>query len=222
MEGTKARRQGGAKAAQAFGLGCIVAAIGACGTGDFDNENDRLRRLTLEQESQIKALEAQRSELESKLAESNRAREAALDPDILAALPRCAGISIETLSGLQRPRAGETGGPRVIVYIDPFDGRQRFVQIVGTLTVDAVLAGPTGDAAPVTVTATLTPPQVRDAYRDSITGSFYSVEVPVDAAAVPSEGTITIRARFVDALSGLTHDAETTSRIRPDPSPGSR
>jgi hypothetical protein len=190
-------------------------ALGSCGARNFDNENDRLRRLTLEQGGKIKALEADRAELEAKLAEANRAREAALDPDVLAALPRCAGIGLESLSGVQRARDGEAGGPRVVAFIDPFDGRQRFVQIVGTLTVDAVIAGPTGDAAPLTVTATLGPADVREAYRTTMTGYYYLVEIPVDAGAVPGEGTVTIRARFVDALSGLTHEAEVTSRIRP-------
>ena len=217
MEATQRRSDAATKGRAIAGLALLSLALGGCGVKHFATENDRLRRLTLEQESQIKALEAENSELQTKLTEANLARETALDPEVLAALPRCAGIIIETLSGLEWPRAGETQGPRVIVYIDPFDGRQRFVQIVGTLTVDAIIAGPTGDPSPLTVTVTLKPAEVRDAYRDSVTGSFYSVSVPIEADAIPTEGTVTIRARFVDALTGLTHDAESMSRIRPQP-----
>jgi hypothetical protein len=212
VKSTERRRRGATGAGLV--LACIVSALPACGTRDFDNENDRLRRLALDQEAQIKALRSERSELLAKLAGAERAREAALDPDVLDAIPRCAGIGLDALSGLQRPREGERGGPKVVGYVDPFDGRQRFVQIVGTLTVDAIIAGPTGDAAPVVVHATLGPAEVRDAYRTSITGYYYLVEVPVEAGAVPAGGTVTIRARFVDALTGQSHDAQTTSQIR--------
>src|SRR5512134_1602578 len=104
-----------------LGLACVVVAAVGCGARNFDNENDRLRRLTLEQEGRIKALETDRAELEAKLAEASRARDAALDPDVLAAIPRCAGISLESISGLQRAREGEATGPKVVAYVDPFD-----------------------------------------------------------------------------------------------------
>jgi hypothetical protein len=193
----------------------LSSALGACGVKDFENENDRLRRLTLEQEGLIRALRAESSEYKAKLAEANLAREAALDPDILEAIPRCAGIGIDELSGLHLPRPGEDVIPKVVIYVDPFDGRDRFIQIVGTLTVDAIIAGATGDAAPLIVSTTLGPADVRDAYRAAVlTGYYYLVELPVEASAIPPEGTVTLRARFADALTGEAHDAEATSRIR--------
>jgi hypothetical protein len=170
----------------------------------------------MEQEGQIEALEAERGELAAKLAEAERAREAALPADVLAAIPRCAGIRLDGLSGLQRASEGEAdGAAKIIAYVEPFDGRQRFLQIAGTLTVDAIVAGPPGSGGePVTVSVSLGPAELREAYRTALTGYYYLAELPIDSALLPAEGTVTIRARFVDAIGGQTHDAEATSAIR--------
>ncbi len=185
--------------------GCTVG--GSKGVGA---ENTRLRAELIESQRQVAALTAQREELATKLAEANRAREAALAPDVLAALPRVAGVRIGSLSGFS-PSDRALPATRVDIYVEPYDGRDRFVQIVGSLSVEAVALGSAGDSnQPPRVLASqvLTAGQVRDAYRSGITGTHYSTELPLTPALAQRTGTLMLRVRFADALSGREFTAE--------------
>lgn len=185
--------------------GCTVG--GSKGVGV---ENARLRTELAETQKQVAALNAEREELLTKLAEANSARQAALTPDVLAALPRVAGVRIGSLSGLA-PSDRALAATRADIYVEPFDGRDRFVQIVGTLSVEAVVMGRAADGKePPRVLASqmLTPAQVRDAYRSGFTGTHYSVELPFSPAMAERKGTLLLRVRFADALSGREFAAE--------------
>ena len=190
------------------------SSLGGCtigGSRGVGVENNRLRDELAAANKKIESLSAERDELTTKLVQQR----GDVPPDVLAATPALASISIGSLSGLVP--ADPATAKRVDVYIAPIDGRQRFVQIVGTLQIDAVLEVADADASKSAepqplASATLTPTQVRDAYRSGFTGTHYTVELPLNAptpaALARRQGTLVLRARFVDAWSGRTFTCE--------------
>lgn len=196
-----------ALAAIIFG-GCSSPTIG--GKKGFATANDELRRRVVELEDQNRLLASQRDELSVKLAEEQRVREGLVTADVLAAIPRCAGIEIDSLSGIDPldPSKPATG---LILYVEPFDGERRFVQLVGTVRVEALeLSEPAGTVEPRRIAgAALTPPQVRGAYRSGITGTHYEIplKLPDSESARIRASTLLLRVQFDDAITGTTHEA---------------
>ncbi len=197
----------------------LVAVLGtltlsACSSRkSFENENDDLRRRVATLENELEAASARAVEAESKLVEFARARESTDEGRALEALPRCAGLSIGRYSGFVRPESGET--PNAIdVYVKPYDGRQRFVQVAGTLRVEALLL-PEKLGAEAADTAgrrlgvvELTPEQLRDAYRSSPLGTHYYVRLEIARDAAELRGTLVLRAELRDPIGGQVHRNE--------------
>ncbi|TVQ33113.1 MAG: hypothetical protein EA376_03400 [Phycisphaeraceae bacterium] len=178
----------------------------------FVNENDRLRARVLELETSVLEATAERDELRARVSELRRAATIAVDPvesDTLDALPRCAGLQIGRLTGVSRRRATEEIIP-LDVYLVPYDGRRRFVQVAGRLTVEALLLPAPGEqeSSIRLASAELDPAELRDAYRSGLTGAFYVVnlELPTDADYLT--GSLLVRAELFDGVTGSIHRAE--------------
>ncbi|MBM4107860.1 MAG: hypothetical protein FJ255_03470 [Phycisphaerae bacterium] len=185
-------------------LGCRV------GGGGIEAENDRLRRERHDLGERVAALETERDELRAKVHELNLARGAGLDADALDALPRVAALEIDGLSGLVPPEPSRDA-ERVAVYVRTLDGRRRFTQGVGTLTVRCELLPPVGGPGPArSASRTLSAGQVREAYRSGIAGTHYTVEVPLAVPSSDRRGTLVVRAELRDALTGAVHAATLT------------
>ncbi len=192
----------------------LVVVLGAGCSDRVAKENDRLRARVADLEREVARTAGERDGLRVKLAELSRGAPAALGDEALDALPRCTSLHIGWLSGLTpTDRAAPATG--VVVYLEPRDGRGRFVQAVGTLRVEVVaLAGSLGDeshnGARVIASATLTPLMVREAYRSGVLGTHYEVAMelasPVERAR--GEPMLVIRASYEDAATGLAHQAE--------------
>lgn len=197
--------------------GLLAFALGACNSAHVGGAsapaaaNDALRSQVLALEDKVRALEAERDELKAKLSEEQRVRAGALSEEVVAAIPRCAGIDFGSLSGFE-PADPAKPPTMVVAYIDPRDGRGRFVQMVGTLKVAAMLAPPAGQSGePRQLGAvTLTPARLRDAYRSGITGTHYTVEIPLSEAdsAKARDGELLLTAEFLDAITGRAHQAK--------------
>ncbi len=203
------------KPATLIPLAALTAALAGCtigGSSSASAENDRLRKEVAELKTRITELEQRNAELEAKLA----AAEGGLSPEALAALPVCAKIEIDPLSRVER---GES--PRLTVYLKPLDGRGRFVQIVGELSIHlrgvtttetdigSGAASTPGPVVPIADT-TLRSTELREAYRAGFMGTHYVVHLPVDAAALPpadSSIRLEIHATFTDAVTGQRHEA---------------
>ncbi len=205
-----------------FGAAALAcAAMTACRAGggaSVEKVNDRLRGQVLDLEARVATLEGLNAELGAKLAESERVRAGALPTDVLESIPRCVGISLGSLSGYEPARRGKPA--KLIVDIQPVDAHGRFVQIVGTLTVEARVLPPigSGEGQGFSARAELRPAEVRDAYRSGLLGPRYTVELVAPEAAPP--GTVVMRARFADALAGRVHEAEAIKPL-PGTDPGS-
>lgn len=202
---------------------CGVAAglIGCSARGTW-TEADQLRQDLDTARTELARAVAQRDEARAKLAEADRVRLAGsgdLATDAVLALPRCAGIELDRLSG---PADAQPLDDRlydsVDVFVRPFDGERRFVQIVGALNLRADWLpepGASGGDEPRTLaTKTFGPAELRDAYRSSFMGTHYSFRLALPPGVAPRTGSIAFSAEFLDALSGMPHRA---SLVKPVP-----
>ena len=190
--------------------GCTVTA------GGFANENDRLRDENQQLTDQLAEMTRDRNEWRAKAGELESAG-SPLTEEALAALPRITGLDIDPLTGLV-DRDDEPGYEAVDVYVLPKDARNRFVQAVGTITVSLLrLPAPGSEAAPeLVVSRTLTPADLREAYRNTLLSVHYTVPMPLDpvlrspdtdapGAEAPAPVTYQVVATLIDALTGEVH-----------------
>lgn len=192
-----------------------AASLPACRAGgdkSVEKANDDLRRTVLDLEGEVAGLRGRNAELAAKLEECDRARAGTLPKDVLEAIPRCVGVTIGGLSGYQPARRDQPA--KIVIDLEPTDALGRFVQIVGTLHVETRALGPVGSEAKEgsVLETELGPTQLRDAYRGGLLGPRYTIEIPAPSVRPP--GDLVMRVRFVDALTGRSHEAELTRPLR--------
>ncbi len=238
--GEQTRRQAGQQAPQqsplrphAAPLAARVALLGslcclpACtihagGTQDPALIADQLRTRVAELESQLATQQSELAELRAKLAQASAAQSAELSPEELAAIPTPVGLTIDARSGLSRD------GTELEVLVTPVDGRQRFVQVAGTLAVqvfaiaqqveqageqsgeqaggvDGGVAQPAEPTAPLW-SRQLSPSALRDAYRSGFLGTHYLVAIPLspELRAAHASGGLDVRVSLNLAASDGT------------------
>lgn len=167
------------------------------GSEGLDKVADDLRAQNHSLRDELAAAEAERDELRAKLAALSRDT-----AEVAEATPRIAGIELDSLSGLS------PDGKSFLFYVRPYDGRRRFLQAVGELTLTVEREG-----SPIAGPLVLSPAQLRDAYRSGFTGTHYSAELPAPAHGLAGE--LTLRAALNDAATGLTHSATRPITISP-------
>jgi hypothetical protein len=195
----------------AFLIACALGLLPACASSRVARENDRLREENQSLRDDVEMLTAANAELAAKLSEATAARPDAPDASILAALPRVSSIEFDTLTGFF-PGDREKPATSINVYLRPLDGRRRFTQAVGTLAVEALIVPAevgVSEAPPrARLVRTLTPGELRDAYRSGLTGTHYEIALPLEATLTDRSATIHVRVEFADAVTGVTHKAE--------------
>lgn len=222
--------------ARAGAIALLTLGLAGCGgkPKNFENDNDALRRRVAELERERDLLQARAAEAEGKLAETARAMGATPEGQVLEALPRTAGIEIDRFTGFT-DADGDGLLDSADVYIRPFDGRRRFVQVAGTVTVELVVvpakveapagtkkSGATkepalkdGATAPAEAAGfrvgpvVLAPRELREAYRSSLMGTHYLAHIPIPAEAGElAEVSMVVRVELADPVAGTVHKAE--------------
>jgi hypothetical protein len=185
----------------------VLLGLAACGPRNFANENDRLREQVMDLETEVTSLRRANEELEAQLVVDTD-DPAAAAAEIRANTPRAAAIDISPRSHLQRDETGD----RVIVYVQPRDGRGRFVQLVGHLSVHVALV-PTAADARTLGRVQLAPGALRDAYRSSFAGTHYTVEVPTETIDRAAEADV--RVHFNDGWTGRELEGHRSVKLIP-------
>jgi hypothetical protein len=189
-------------------IGILIASLLLPAAGcrsSFVTEGDALRERIMELEESLLDAERRAAELEASLAEAHADR-VDVDPEIEAATPRVTGLQLGRLSHLSDADAdGVPDG--AVVYLSPADGRGRFLQLTGHLTVHAVVIPPDRPSISLLIVR-LSPAELRDAYRSSLTGTHYTIEAPFDWPADIASRTATVRVEFTDGATGRVHSAE--------------
>jgi len=177
--------------------------LSACG-GNYLNENDTLRRRVLELETQNTQLAQRVDGLETQLKIEQRAEGLDLPEGVHP--PRTVALHLDAYTGpIDKNRDGKPDHLRF--YVIPRDADQRFVPTLGELSI-SVVATPAGGAAQTLVRKTFDIKTFHAAYRSGLTGSHYTLDVPIDPATVP-EGVeqLSLKASLHDALTGHRHEA---------------
>jgi hypothetical protein len=189
----------------------ILVLLAGCGT-----KASRHNAVLLAENEALKeeneALTARVCELEAALAEAQTAPgDRAVSPEVVAATPHVAVVEIDRRSHARDDN--EDGRlDELQVYVKPLDGRRRFIQLAGSLTVTATVVPP--DAAPIVLArAELGPAELRDAYRSSFMGTHYRVVLPLPAE-VP-DGPAAVGVTYTDGHTGRTIDALREVDLRP-------
>lgn len=187
-----------------LGLMLSISLAGCASSLDVAAANDRLREKVVDLEKQIKQRNGQIAHLHARVKEAEIT--AAASEELRENTPHVASITIGKLSHL-RDRDADGKVDELVAYIEAVDGWGRSIQLVGRLSIHAVAMPAEADAITLG-RASFGPADVRRAYRSSIIGAHYTVNV---ALAVP-EGVnidqITIRAEYVDGYSGVRYTAQ--------------
>jgi hypothetical protein len=193
--------------------GLLPALLAGCRSAAIAAENDRLRSRVVELEDELTDARGSLAELRAELA-TLAAAAGDLPEDIRANTPHVVTISIGRLSHA-RDDDGDGRADRLIIYVNPADGRDRFVQCVGELTAHAALLPAQGEAATI-ARVTLAPAELRDAYRSGVTGTHYTIELPI---ALPADiGPIAacdVRVGYVDGRTGRRCEAHRSVSLEP-------
>ena len=177
----------------------VAALLAGCGSfKQVSEENDRLRARVIELDVENQQLAGRAAELDGQL--QRVSSNLPVPREVLDATPYVAEISIASVS-----HAADTDGDgrsdTLVVYVEPTDGRGRFVQMVGELSVHAAILPVDSDAITLG-RVTLAPGELRDAYRSSFLGTHYTVEVPISIADPATQTRCTVKIEFVDGHSG--------------------
>ena len=198
-----------AATAASAGVGCQAKVLRPTEADAF-----RAREATLRAE--LEASQRRVSELETKLAaaEARSAPGGSLDAEAAAALPALSRVAVSSLSSARRtgPRSAQLD-----LVLEPEDALGRFLQLTGTLEVQAVVLIP-GSESPATASRTVRPAELRGFYRSGLLGTHYTVPVSIEWSAEPGgePRAVSVAAEFTDALSGRAFPAVGTVTILPE------
>lgn len=189
-----------------------LAACSSGGGGTIVAENDRLRERALVLEHENKTLTGRVTELETQLAQANRAP-TTVPADVLANTPYVTAITLSRLC--QAMDTDDDGKFDVLaLYLEPTDGLGRFLQATGTVSMHAAVLPEEGEAVTIGQ-ATLGPKELRDGYRSAFTGQYYSLTLPIDASKIPAGATqCTVRVVYADGYTGQSFSAERAIDLR--------
>ena len=176
----------------------IVAAtilLSGCRIGGEDSTDKVLNQLRAENaqlQKKLDVLTQERSELLAKMVFPKDTTHSLSDEE-LAALPRCAAITIDSLSGIA-PRT-----QRLDFYIKTLDGTNQFVPVVGTMLLRI------SRGTEIVFEKKVSPTELRAAFRSGFTGTYYLFEAGKRDAAELQNAIFELS--FDDALTGLKHQS---------------
>ncbi len=199
-----------------------LALLSACLTGctnvsanRVSSENDRLRAENLELKRNVETLQQR---VKARVAELDAQRAASGSPG--SSDPALTGADVPQAASLHFGRYsaavdGDQDGQRELLrlYLMPRDQFGRFLPTAGALQAQAVWVQP-GTQPVVLGETSLTPAQWDQAYRTGITGTHYTVELPLPAPLPAQADSATVKVALTDAATGRTLTAEMTATLR--------
>jgi len=114
-------------------------------------------------------------------------------------------------------RAASEGSTTIDLHVTAVDGRGRPIQLTGRLKAVARFM-PVDKESIELGRVSLSPAEVRDAWRAGVLGASYQVEIPLQLSLISEDSSgIHVSARFTDALTGVDHDATVEVRVPSQP-----
>jgi outer membrane murein-binding lipoprotein Lpp len=170
---------------------------------------DSLREQVQSLEIEVDRLSLRNHELEVAVEKaSSEASNRVIDAEAVAAQPHLVRIGIGSASGV---RIGPSDvvdrmlPGSLTVYVEPVDGRGRFLQVTGRVSIQASM--PVEGGEPILLgERSFSPIEVRDAWRSGFMGTHYTFEVPIEIPRTALEAVADPQASVLvvlrDAIDG--------------------
>lgn len=201
--------------ATALTLGCAflaLLALPACRKKNFTNENDRLRKENLELRQEVDRL---RGQIDLRLAELEAMKQQ-VPPDQRpklegAEVPRVVALTFDRFSGAID--TNNDGRPDLLrLYVKTVDQKGRFLPAAGRAAVQ-VVAIRTGQEPVTLAEKTFEPADFEAAFRSGLTGTHYTLEVPLNTPPPADVKELTVQATFTDAQTGASMNKQQTVAV---------
>ena len=191
-----------------------LLALAGCGP-NYSQVADRLRRQTIEQEAQIKDLnqkvatrDAAIADLQAKL-DGSRPTLPTLPADRLANLITATRLEIRNNTDTNDPDGKGLSGFRVFVRTISDNGE--ILPATGTLNIEAFELPPAPAAPRRLGTWTFTPADMKKNWYSAFNSNYFALNCPWTSP--PTIDSVIFKARFTDALTGRTLEAELSKKI---------
>jgi len=184
--------------------------LAGCRNAVMERSLDAVRAERLALRQQVADLEGRNRELEISLA-------AALTGDPRQDIPDGGAIDLPRMTALQIHRYSrlviESDASGILeIWLDPRDGRGRFIQMAGPLSLHLAVVTPGGDLETL-LRQDLSAAEVRDAYRSFVTGTHYAFVLPVADLPQPPGAVMLVAEHFDDFTGGTAHRAAREIRV---------
>lgn len=182
-----------------------------CEGGKVSLENDELRQRVLVLERENEQLRSREQEMQIELEQESR-RVESLPSEVRESVPHVTELSIGRLSHARD--LDDDGRPdEIVIYLTTTDGYGRFVQAVGRVSVHAVMFPP-GENALTVGLLVLDPPALRQAYRSGVSGTHYTIELPIELDEDPPAPSVVVNVQYEDGRTGAIRSDEREISLR--------
>lgn len=183
----------------------LICLLPGC-NGSFLNENDTLRAANMDLEEKLRIQTHRAAGLEAAL-EAEKVRNQAGRPALPLGLsaPVISRLEIDSYSGRIEQTDAKPGSVRI--YVATLDQYDRFSQAFGEMSV-SVVATPAGGQAITLAAAAIAPRALHETYRAGLTGTHYTLVIPLDKAPPIGIEELTVQLTFHDYLSGRKVSAQ--------------
>ena len=188
----------------------LVAVVSACSAPiRIGRENDRLRRSNLDLQRKVEKLE-KAAQLRLKQI-SVLERRAAVAPEIPGAdVPQLVAVRFGRYSGpVDTDHNGTNDTLRI--YLRTEDQHGRFIVAAGRAQLQVVAINP-GSEPRIVVGQTFEPPEFDMTYRSGLTGTHYTLELPIPDSSPPN---LTVSLTFTDAATGVQFRCQRAYELGP-------
>lgn len=176
-----------------------------------------LKRQVRDLNDQVKQLKRERDELQENIAKLGKpaADGSTPDPEILEATPQIVAVELEGHFGPSEPTAqtskqsdetAQVNSCDAVIYLSPSDRYGRFLQMVGRVSVSVFQLAADGKSQNLGQ-RDYSPRELRDAWRSGFMGTHYTLEVPLSAPDWKCEGTLTVKLKFTNGITGKQIEA---------------
>ena len=196
----------------------LAAALTACGPRNFANDKDMLRRANADLRDRVHDLEASIALRVSEIDELHRRLGPTPTHIDGAEPPRLARL----VFGRYRAAVdtdGDGDDDLARIYVRPLDQHRRFLPVAGRAVVQATRLVP--DGPPGTLAErTYAPAELDAAYRSGLTGTHYTLELPLTQPLPPGLQQITVAVYLYDADTGTMKSHQQAIAVRARPASG--